>query len=210
MEYLIKASLFVHIICGFTALLAGSIVLVLTKGNYWHRLIGGTFFKSMIGVCISAILLSVLKDNRFLLLIGIFSFYQNYFGYRAIKNKSLRSSWADLLVQVLGAANAFFMLSSGNMVLMVFGVINSILVLGGIITFIKISKGIALAPKKWLSQHIGMMMGAFIATFTAFLVVSVNNIQPAWLVWLAPTFVLTPLMIFFFRKYTPKPKTLVP
>jgi hypothetical protein len=43
------------------------------------------------------------------------------------------------------------------------------------------------------------MMGATIAVITAFLVVNVR-FDPGWVVWLAPTVVLTPLIIVWSRR----------
>jgi hypothetical protein len=41
---------------------------------------------------------------------------------------------------------------------------------------------------------------------TAFLVVNVNFVSPAWIVWILPTVIFTPLIVYWTRKYTMKPK----
>ena len=49
-----------------------------------------------------------------------------------------------------------------------------------------------------------MMMGAYIGAITAFLVVNIHDFEPAWLIWLLPTFILVPLMRFWTWKYAKK------
>ena len=53
----------------------------------------------------------------------------------------------------------------------------------------------------WMRNHIIRMMGAMIASYTAFLVVNVK-FQPNWVLWLAPTLVGSVLITYFVRKYT--------
>ncbi|MAC96297.1 MAG: hypothetical protein CMC96_12455 [Flavobacteriales bacterium] len=45
----------------------------------------------------------------------------------------------------------------------------------------------------WLFDHIGRMSGSFIATSTAFIVVNFS-MTPAWVLWLLPTAIGTPLI----------------
>ncbi|MDX5346239.1 MAG: hypothetical protein LPK19_03245, partial [Hymenobacteraceae bacterium] len=50
-----------------------------------------------------------------------------------------------------------------------------------------------------LLRHISRMGGAFIATVTAFVVVNVH-VEPAFIPWLLPTVVFTPLIAYHSRK----------
>lgn len=84
---------------------------------------------------------------------------------------------------------------------MVFGGISAILCIGQIKLFVATIKKQEVSKTLWLRQHIGMMMGTYIATITAFIVVNVNDFKPAWLLWLAPTAILVPLMIYWTKKY---------
>ena len=68
--------LILHIISGYISLTSGSISMISRKGGKAHKLSGGLFFNAMIGVTISAIYLSIVKDNSFLLHVGIFVFYR--------------------------------------------------------------------------------------------------------------------------------------
>jgi hypothetical protein len=54
--------------------------------------------------------------------------------------------------------------------------------------------------KSWLYIHIGNMMGAYIAALTAFLVQNVHT-DPAFIVWIAPTILIAPLISITIRKF---------
>jgi uncharacterized membrane protein len=207
METLNTFTLILHVISGFLALLAGTSAVISKKGSKWHRRWGKLFFYSMLGVCFTAFWISVIKSNAFLLEIAIFSLYMNYFGFMAIKNKSLKPKPLDFLVLVAALINTYFMLSSGSIVLMVFGGI-CVYTLSQNIRVIVILRKRELAALSWLKMHIGMMMGAFIATVTAFLVVNIGALPlhqvPGWMVWLFPSFVLLPLSFYYTRKYVTK------
>jgi hypothetical protein len=51
-----------------------------------------------------------------------------------------------------------------------------------------------------------MMLGAYISTATAFLVVNITMINYPWVTWLVPTFIGTPLIVYWTNKYTIKNK----
>ncbi|MFN4234357.1 MAG: DUF2306 domain-containing protein [Bacteroidia bacterium] len=202
MELLYKILLYIHIITGGLALIGGSIAMLSKKGKSTHRTSGKVFFYSMLLVCFSAISISILKNIPFLLMIGIFALFQNYFGFRAIINKSLNYKNIDKAMLLIACINSIFMLISFMPVLMVFGGISVMLCIGQIKLYVATLKKQEVSKKLWLRQHIGMMMGAYIATLTAFLVVNVKSFQPGWLIWLAPTILLVPLMMFWTKKYT--------
>jgi len=209
MEISLKRLLVIHIASGFTALLSGLLAMAVVKGGKTHRKAGKIFFVSMLAVTASAFVISILKNNQFLLLIAIFSFYNNYFGYRAIKNKKLSPSTLDWVVVGFGTLNTFFMIYSMNIVLMVFGVISLTLVIRNCLTFMKVNRGEKLPELAWLKFHIGMMMGAYTATITAFVVVNSSALDflslPNWLPWFLPGVILAPLSAYFTRKYTVTP-----
>jgi uncharacterized membrane protein len=205
MELLKTISLILHIVCGYAALTAGLFVMLRKKGDLNHRRLGNIFFYTMLGVTISAIFLSIAKEKAFLLHVGLFVFYQNFAGWRSVKVRSLKPAIVDWLVLIIATINAYFMVTSGNVVLMVFGGITFLLVFTDLRIYYNLSKQIAISKLGWLARHLGMMMGAYIGAITAFLVVNVNNFEPAWLIWLAPTFILVPLMQYWTWKYTKKP-----
>ena len=46
-------------------------------------------------------------------------------------------------------------------------------------------------------SHMTHMMGGTIATVTAVAVVNIRGAQPGWLVWIAPSLVITPIIIYW-------------
>lgn len=204
METIYKIFLGIHILSGFTALVAGFIAIVAQKGKKVHKISGLTFFIGMIMVCFSAILISLMKDNRFLLHIGIFSFYLVYSGYRSVKNKSLTPSTIDWVLLLTAFVNCLAMVLSGQLVLIVFGVLGASLAAQDAKLFYDIINKKELLKNKWLLRHISTMLGGYIATFTAFLVVNISLESLPWLPWLLPTIIGTPLIAYWTRKYQPK------
>jgi uncharacterized membrane protein len=194
--------LVLHIVSGFLALGFGLLALLSKKGQRRHRLSGRVFFYLMLSVAFSAVIISGIKLNLFLLLIAGFAFYQNVQGYRSVKNKSLRPSLIDWSATLVGLVSAIIMLWTLNIVLMVFGGISLFLVFSDLRTYNSVLNGKPISRLAWLSRHIGMMMGAYIATVTAFVVVNVQHVEPSWLPWLAPTVIGVPLMRYWDWKFT--------
>jgi uncharacterized membrane protein len=213
METILNTSLIFHIASGFIALSSGLIIFILKKGNKQHRKVGSVFFYSMLMIVLTAFVISILKENPFLFMIGIFSLFMNYSGYRSIKNKTLKPNKLDWFVLVLGAINMIVMIYTLNIVLMIFGGISISLISGDIRTFIKTTRGQEIPKMTWLRRHIGMMMGTYIATITAFIVTAgprtdwYTTINPHWLPWVLPSLILTPMIIYFSRKYAPNNKS---
>lgn len=202
MKLFLAIVLVIHIVSGFLALGVGLAAILSGKGRRVHRLSGRTFFYLMLCVAFSALVLSLIKLNLFLLLIAGFAFYQNVNGYRAIHNKSLRPTWIDWSVTATGLVTGIFMILTLNTVLLVFGGLSLFLAFSDMRTYNRVLNNKPIPKLEWLSRHIGMMMGAYIATVTAFVVVNVQHFEPAWLPWLAPTIVGVPLMRYWDWKFT--------
>lgn len=213
MEILEKAALLLHIAAGHIALISGLIVMIIRKGDQRHQRLGRVFYYSLLVVSASALLLSLTKENWFLLHIGIFVFYQAQSGFSAVQDKSLRPGFWSYLLLIVASFNALLMLWTRNPVLLAFGGINLGLVTGEIWLYIKLFRKARVHPKQWLARHIGMMVGAYIGTFTAFLVVNINmgalgfhHSAYTVMLWLLPTAVLVPLLIFWQRKFASRSK----
>ena len=204
MENLYKLFLWIHILSGFTALLSGFIAIVAKKGKKLHQKAGKAFFTGMILVCISATLISIMKHNQFLLHIGIFSFFLVYSGYRSVKNKSLKPSVFDALVIIMAIINCLMMLCTNQVVLIVFGALGSFLAIRDAKLLHDVKNNKIIQKNVWIIRHIGMMLGGYIATFTAFLVVNVSLESLPWLPWLVPTIIGSPLIAYWTKKYQPK------
>lgn len=196
--------LVLHIIAGFTALFSGTAILVLRKGGLWHRRLGRLFFRAMVGVGVSSFVLSILRPNSFLFMVGVFSLYQALGGFRAVKNRALRPSIGDWAITLIGATNGAVMLVSGQVVLVVFGVLSLWLAFNDVRTYRSILQQRPVPHLLWLQRHIGYMMGAYIATFTAFLVVNLAT-SYGMFAWLGPTAVGVPLIMVWTRKYVRRP-----
>lgn len=200
----IDSALIVHVLTGFTALGTGVFSLLVRKGGSSHKTAGKIFYYCMIAVAFTAILISSAKGNAFLLLIAFFGLYQNLVGVQSLQNKGMKPTWKEWLFTLIGCITGIIMVSTGNIVLIVFGAISLSLVLGDLRVYRLALTGKPLPKLIWLGRHIGNMMGAFIATVTAFVVVNVRHIEPAWIPWLAPTAILVPLMYYFQWKYVRK------
>ena len=78
------------------------------------------------------------------------------------------------------------MLTTGNVVLMVFGGIAARERDRGPAHLRERAPRPARPRNTWLRKHIGHMMGGYIAASTAFLVQNASGLGPWWLTWLAP------------------------
>jgi len=204
MDTLYFVLLVAHIVFGYISLSAGTFILFANKGTKLHQRIGNVFYFSLWGVIIASTFISIYKNIPFLFFMGNFVLYQNYSGRRVLKNKSHLPNWGDYAILVFALLNGAYMVYTLNIVLTVFGALTLFLVFSDarLIFLAKTNKKIH--QKAWLSKHLGMMMGAYIGTLTAFIVVNVNDFQPAWLLWLLPTFLLVPLMRYWDWKFTRK------
>jgi len=180
------------------------------KGGNLHKKSGRLFYYSMWLVSLTALALSLIKDSSFLLHVGLFVLYQNYSAWKAVQVKSLKADSLDIINSIFAALNGIWMIMSGQVVLLFFGGITSLLIFQDAQRIYKLRTGKPLGTKAWLEKHIGHTIGAYIGTITAFLVVNIPPLQPVWLIWVLPTFILVPLMRYWTWKYTRKKNTGVP
>lgn len=210
--------LILHVISGFLALACGGVAIFTKKGKGKHVFTGRIYYWSMIIVALTALYLSVVHSIPFLFLIAIFSYYLTWTGYKNIrwKNKPLPSPvhWFDVAITHIVAVFGFIMIalalltwldihvnetiSSLNIVLLVFGIGTVIFAGEDLILFYKEEYG---SKFLWMYLHIGRMLGAYIATFTAFLVVNDQFFPSPLIAWLGPTVFGTPLIFYWIRKY---------
>ena len=212
MDNLNTILLILHIVTGSVGLLAGTITLWLRKGGATHRMTGSIFSYAMLSAGFSALALSILRPNYFLLIIGIFTIYMVSTGLRYIRLRDPGKKHAGFdwfLTIVMGITALYFLVSGvrlafqGNLFGIVYIVFGSI---GGL--FVRADsnnyKGKSEEINFWQTAHLQRMTGAYIASLTAFLVVNYQILPafvPPWLVWILPSLVLTPLIIKWSRKY---------
>ncbi|GAB5418931.1 MAG: hypothetical protein Crog4KO_00880 [Crocinitomicaceae bacterium] len=200
METFASILLIIHIAAGITCLLTGIAAIIVKKGGTLHRYSGKTYFFAMFTVIVTALILALFRDNLFLLLIASFSFYMTWAGVRSTQNRSLKATILDWIFLFIAAITAFVMIYTLNIVLLIFGTLFSVNIIQELVLFIRARKTDYSKTPKWLVRHIGMMLGSFIATCTAFLVTNVQDFQPGWLPWIAPTIIGTPLIAYYTRK----------
>ncbi len=189
--------LFIHIAAGTIALLSGGIAAFAKKGSKPHVLPGRIFATSMAITACSALALSILRPNTFLLAVGFFTLYLTGSGWLWARRIPLnRRASMGRYFGYFGLATALYMLYSAytpgriNVVLLVFAAI--LLGMAGFDAFRR------QRPKAPLELHGARMGGAYIAAFTAFVVV---NIDFGIWGWLGPTIVGSALITLGIRRY---------
>ncbi|MDN5203971.1 DUF2306 domain-containing protein [Fulvivirgaceae bacterium BMA10] len=218
MEKIIQASLVLHIAAGMIALAVAPIAMVTKKGGKQHRLWGKVYFWGMTIVTITALVMSIYKFIPFLLMIAIFSYYSIVSGYRTLYHKKLHKGegvklidWFALVITAI--FNVAFVLWGISMVLnssdgffaylaIGFGIGGLSLVISNLRSFIKPPK----EKNAWLFNHIGGMIGGYIATLTAFSATVLNFLPGIW-AWIWPSIIGIPLINFWIIYYKRKLST---
>lgn len=203
-----EALLTVHVLAGFVALTAAGLA-TLTKtldvAHEWHVYSGTAFFWGMVVVFVTALPLALIRPNAFLFLIAILSFYFALAGWRYATSRRGRPRLLDWISASVMAVAAGVMIVFGVLLLSrrnTNGI--TMLILGGIGAALSVAdlrtlhQGGAKGPER-IARHLTMMLAGAIATLTAFVVTNVP-VQPAFIVWLAPTVVITPIVVVWNRK----------
>ena len=196
----------IHILAGTIALLCAALAVSSEKGKKFHVFSGRTYFWCMVGIFLTAIPMSIINSNIFLLLIAIFSFYLAFAGMRFAKNRKGTATTIDwiavslMILSGLGmwALSIIYFINDNSqyITVLVFGFIALALGYGDY----RSHKNKAAKGKERIAKHLTNMMAGTIAVITAVLVVNVN-IEPIWIWWLLPTAVITPI-IFYWKKKT--------
>jgi hypothetical protein len=193
--------LWLHIGAGHVALAAAAVALLAGKGGRGHAYAGRVFAAGMALVFVTAVPLTLMRPNLFLFLVAIFSFYLALTGWLRARNRTgapLPGERVAAAVMAVSAAvmlaRGVFMLAGGQSmgtVLLVFGAI------GGMLAALDMRR----APERYrgaarIAGHLTRMLAGTVATVTAFSVVNIR-IEPAVIVWLAPTVVFTPVIFYW-------------
>ncbi len=210
MELFIDICLYLHIASGMLSLIVAPIAMVVKKGGKQHRLWGKTYFWGMSLVTLTAIIIAMYRPIPFLLMLAIFSFYSIARGYRVLYQKQLASGQKVAIIDwIITAVATLF-----NIGLVVWGIINitphnQVGYLGivfGAIGIFTVAGDWKLYIKRptdknfWLYNHIGAMIGGYIATVSAFSAVNFHFL-PGLVQWLWPTVLGVPLIVVWIRVY---------
>lgn len=197
--------LLVHVVFGVIALVSAFIAATNRKGAKNHRKVGRVFFWSMLGVAVTAIPVTFINPNPFLFFIAIFSFYMAFIGYRLGKPKYQPTSLdrvapAVMVITVLGMYwYGYQMITDGDglgWALIAFGTIGLVNAIEDIVELGRNS-----SHSRKVIVHLSRMLGGTIATITAVLVQQISPLVESdtaqLLIWLGPTVVITPLIIWW-------------
>ena len=199
--------LYIHIVCGFVALVTSALSFATKKGPKAHAKVGIAYSFAMLGVGITSTILFFFGASTFLLFIGFFSTFMVMIGWRFGRNRKGEIETIDkalLGLGVIGALGLFalsgqiFVTGEGplgqgrsfGIVPLVFGIICTAL---SVFLFI-LQKAEKLPRGKNRIQIHGIFMGSgTIATVTAF---TITVLGSNVFTWLGATAIGTPLIIY--------------
>ncbi len=194
--------LVIHITCGAVALLMAVGAMVTLKGGDNHKRAGRVYAIAMTGIFLTALPLAFMGSNVFLTLIAVFSFYLVFAGYRFARNSSGKADPIDwIAVAIMGITGlgmwvyALIIGLDGDsqwVTLAIFGFIAVALSLADTM----FHRNQPAPGVRRITRHLTNMMAGTIATVTAVLVVNLDT-DPEWIVWLAPTVVITPIIVYW-------------
>ena len=198
--------LVIHISAGSVALLTAVIALVTAKGRRRHILAGRVYASAMTVIFLTALPLAILGSSVFLLPIAVFSFYLVFAGWRLARNRSglpRPVDWSAVAAMgVTGLAMWGFGIAlardgDDQWVTMLFlGGIAVALSLVDARYYFRRSREQRPPGSSRIGRHLTNMLAGTISTVTAVFVVNVDT-DPAWLAWILPTVVITPLIVWW-------------
>jgi uncharacterized membrane protein len=208
-----------HIAGGFTGLVTGTIATIVKKGSKLHNACGKLFFWGMMLASVAALIISNLPKhhNIFLFAVGGFTLYMISSGYRIIhlkrklKQTAKPFTWIDYLIFSFAIGFGIFLLYLGIKAILgnnMFGIVPCVfgsICIGYAGLDARMLFGKVALKQAWMPNHISRMIGALVASYTAFLVVNVK-VQIEWMLWVAPSILGFALATYFTRKYAPKKK----
>ncbi len=205
MELAIKIAIYIHAFFGAIGLLAGSLSFIVKKGSKLHKKAGKWF---TIGMLVSAGLSVPIAsmpghENPFLVMIGLFTIYMVIVGNRALryKNRKVLTAKLDWMISATMLIISIIMLSVGLFLYEQVAVLYVFFGITGFVLCIMDFRFLKNPQKKksgWLIQHIGKIVGAYIASVTAFLVAGTHLSGLA--VWILPSVVGNTAIVYWILK----------
>lgn len=197
--------IWLHVISGSIAVVGMLGAWLSAKGKPAHRLFGKAYVFGMCAALVLALIVSTITANVFLLLVGIFSAYFVYTGWRLAKAKDGIRSTIDRNAAILMLIVAVLMMGYG-----IFMLIQSHDLAIALIVFSIFAAQPAWQDSKLKDQwpkgkerivlHLNRMGGASIATTTAVFVVNVHT-DPEFIAWLLPSVAVVPLIVYWTRRW---------
>ena len=212
MEKLSQILIIFHVIAGFTAFLIGPFAIFSDKFGKPHRITGRVFSIAMAVVFITSIIVCIYKNNVFLFMVAFFSFYSVVSGVRILKLKKLGTQhfarWYDWAVHGIFLITCISFLSYAIYLYSkhgfnVLSVLCALFAIGGFFSTranVKPFFKKAQKPGFWLDYHRANMIGAYVATVTAFSAQQLH-FMPMILQWIWPTLLIVPASRYFNKKY---------
>ncbi|QFZ55671.1 hypothetical protein FEZ18_13120 [Oceanihabitans sp. IOP_32] len=214
MEDTIKILIYIHAFFGGIGLITGIASIIVKKGSVLHKRMGKLFSIGMISSSVISIPISWMPnhENLFLFLIGLFTIYLVLAGNRALTYKTkVKPDRIDKMI-----SGCMLLFSLIMIIIGIYGVFNntsfSILYLffGGFGLFLSIKdflfyNNFSRPKHSWLISHLGKMIGALIASITAFIVagLGIGNL----IAWTVPTILGTVYIVYWKRKMKRKTVT---
>jgi uncharacterized membrane protein len=211
-ESLFTFFLILHITGGAIGLLTGLMILSVPKGKKLHKALGMLFVYGMMTAGISSLILASIHPNPFLFMIGVFTLYMTGTGVRSIKSKNSTSgpNLADRILQIGMGISGIILMGWGAKLLVAGTVFGSVLILFSAIGLAMLGFDLKKIQKHppdrqgYIRLHIQRLLGAFIGSLTAFLVVNLQYLPdffPTWIYWILPTLIISPVIKFWSDKY---------
>jgi uncharacterized membrane protein len=209
--------LYLHILGGTISLILGIVPIISKKGGNLHKFTGRIFGIAMLVATLSGVVLSVIRPQQMLFLVGLFSSYLVIAGVlplRLMGPQQLNTIKKALILPTLGLMLAVAMLLyagyhliQGNAEGIVIGVFGLGLLTSAMADYKWISRLTETTRTQLISIHVGRIVGAYIASCTAFLVV--NQPIPVPIAnWFIANLVFVPVIVYWQRKLA-KPKQAV-
>jgi hypothetical protein len=217
MENFATTLIYIHAFFGGLGLISGILSIAVRKGNKTHKRAGLVFSYAMILSSLISLVVASLPghENTFLFLIGVFTIYLVLAGNNALKLKPKSKNgvhWSAKTVSGIMLGASILMTGIG-----LYGIIQQIpnavlfMFFGGFGLFMSIKdfKSFKIYKEQkhaWIISHIGRMVGALIASVTAFIVAGLN--LGTLIAWVAPSILGTFYIIYWTRKLKNKPDQL--
>lgn len=189
-----------HMFFGALALAGAPAALLARKGGWWHRRWGAVYLAGMAVSVGAAIPLALHMHSAFFVYLSIFCLYLPFAGFRALGRRPGGGGvrWWDrgATVATLGASLGFLRQATDEprfaTVTWVFGLVMLVWTSADLFMLWRHPAH----PHYWLIEHVGKLLGSYVAAVTAFLVVQVDSL-PLFYRYVLPGAVGAPLILAY-------------